>query len=127
GESGTYTANFQTKEQCDSIYTLYLIIEDDIEIYAPNVIHPGSGIATNEYFYLITSGEIDQIQELKIYDRWGELVWEKTQFQANIPELGWDGSFRAEQMNPAVFVWIAEIRLKNGKQLTLHGDLTVLQ
>jgi hypothetical protein len=30
-------------------------------------------------------------------------------------------------MNPAVFVWIAEIRLKNGKQLTLHGDLTVLQ
>jgi hypothetical protein len=51
----------------------------------------------------------------------------KENFGANIPELGWDGSFRAEQMNPAVFVWIAEIRLKNGKQLTLHGDLTVLQ
>ncbi|MBK7795237.1 MAG: gliding motility-associated C-terminal domain-containing protein [Saprospiraceae bacterium] len=127
GESGTYTANFQTKEQCDSIYTLYLIIEDDIEIYAPNVIHPGSGIATNKYFYLITSGEIDRIEYLNIYDRWGELVWAKENFGANIPELGWDGSFRAEQMNPAVFVWIAEIRLKNGKQLTLHGDLTVLQ
>ena len=126
-ESGTYTVNFQTKEQCDSIYTLYLIIEDDIEIYAPNVIHPGSGIATNKYFYLITTGAIDRIEYLNIYDRWGELVWTKENFDANIPELGWDGNFRAEQMDPAVFVWIAEIRLKNGKQLTLHGDLTVLQ
>ncbi|MBK8152843.1 MAG: gliding motility-associated C-terminal domain-containing protein [Saprospiraceae bacterium] len=127
GESGTYTANFQTKEQCDSIYTLYLIIEDDIEIYAPNVIHPGSGIATNKYFYLITSGEIDQIQELKIYDRWGELVWEKTQFQANIPELGWDGTFKSQMVNPGVFVWLAIVRLKDGREIKVTGDFTVLR
>ncbi|MBK7341592.1 MAG: gliding motility-associated C-terminal domain-containing protein, partial [Saprospiraceae bacterium] len=127
GESGIYTANFQTKEQCDSIYTLYLIIEDDIEIYAPNVIHPGSGIATNKYFYLITSGEIDQIQELKIYDRWGELVWEKTQFQANIPELGWDGTFKSQMVNPGVFVWLAIVRLKDGREIKVTGDFTVLR
>ena len=126
-ETGTYTANFKTKEQCDSIFTLYLVIEDNIEIYAPNVIHPGSGIATNHYFHLITSGEIDQIQELKIYDRWGELVWEKTQFQANIPELGWDGTFKSEMVNPGVFVWAAIVRLKDGREIKATGDFTVLR
>ncbi|HQW95965.1 MAG TPA: gliding motility-associated C-terminal domain-containing protein [Saprospiraceae bacterium] len=55
--------------------------------------------------------------ELKIFDRWGEEVFSKT---ASVDpdalvglrgdELAWDGTFRGEPMNPAVFAWELEIR-----------------
>jgi len=41
--------------------------------------------------------------------------------------MGWDGKFRGEFMNPAVFVWYAEVRFNDGEVLLLKGDVTLMR
>ncbi|MCF8239691.1 MAG: hypothetical protein K9I85_16120 [Saprospiraceae bacterium] len=39
---------------------------------------------------------------------------------------GWDGAFRGNRLNPAVFVWVIEAELNTGEVILLKGDVTLL-
>jgi hypothetical protein len=40
---------------------------------------------------------------------------------------GWDGTFRGEDMNPAVFVYYLELDLANGERVIRKGDVTIVR
>jgi len=58
----------------------------------------------------------------KVFDRWGEKVFETTDLNH-----GWDGSFRNEPMNAAVFVYTLEGYLSNGKEVKQKGNITLVK
>jgi gliding motility-associated-like protein len=70
---------------------------------------------------------VEQIVELRIYDRWGNFVFTKNEFPPNIENFGWDGSFRDKEMNPAVFVYGARVLMKDGSQRFYKGDVTLVR
>ncbi|MFN8279881.1 MAG: FG-GAP-like repeat-containing protein [Saprospiraceae bacterium] len=123
-QSGTYEADFVSKDGCDSIHLLRLSINKEIEVYAPNVIHPG-GI--NEWFSIFVYGGAAQIKELSIYDRWGSLVWQKQSFPPNELQQGWNGLFKGQKALPGVYVWSAVIELQDGSVLKEKGDVNVVR
>ncbi|MEP7195853.1 MAG: hypothetical protein ABI851_04995, partial [Saprospiraceae bacterium] len=123
-QSGTYEADFVSKDGCDSIHILLLSIKNEVGIYYPNVIHPGG---LNGKFTIYDNGAIEEIETLSIYDRWGELIWQKHHFNSNNIDLGWDGTFKAVNVNPGVFVWHAILKLKDGRLLQEKGDVTVVR
>ena len=43
-----------------------------------------------------------------------------------VEKMGWDGSFRGRTVQPAVFVWYAEVLLANGELVLMKGDVTVV-
>ncbi|NOT38617.1 MAG: hypothetical protein HOP11_14690, partial [Saprospiraceae bacterium] len=122
--SGTYKEIYTTKEGCDSIHLLLLSINKDVSIYYPNVIQLGG---LNSFFTIFVYGTSATIKTLSIYDRWGELIWQKQKFPPNELQQGWDGTFKNQKVNPGVFVWHAEIELKDGRLVNEKGDLTVLR
>lgn len=98
---------------------------NNFQIYVPNVIHPGT---TGNGWFTIFAGEgVREILLMRIYDRWGNFVFENRHFQPNVLTDGWDGTFRGGEMNPGVFVWYAEIELRDGQRRLLKGDVTVLR
>jgi gliding motility-associated-like protein len=95
-------------------------------VWAPNAFTPnGDGI--NDGFTLFGNPSLEVIEHLNIFDRWGELVFSKSEFEPGIPILGWDGKLREEEMNPAVFAWTARVRFVNGETETLFGDVTLIR
>ncbi len=92
-------------------------------IYVPNIILPGS--ETNSWFTIFAGDGVLEIRSLRVFDRWGEQVYERFGFLPNVPELGWDGAYRGQPMNPGVFVWYAEVLLQDGQVVFLKGDVTV--
>ena len=94
-------------------------------IYVPNVILPGS--ETNSWFTVFAGDGVPEVRLLRVYDRWGEQVFERLNFLPNAPELGWDGAFRGQPMNPGVFAWYAAVLLFDGRVVFLKGDVTVLR
>jgi gliding motility-associated-like protein len=88
--------------------------------YVPNAFSPnGDGI--NDMF-LVYGPQIED-GTLTVYDRWGEQI-----FQTQQPlTTGWDGTFKGEPMNPAVFVWVLQVN--NGSDLTLieKGEVTLIR
>ncbi|MCC6816685.1 MAG: gliding motility-associated C-terminal domain-containing protein, partial [Saprospiraceae bacterium] len=124
-QSGTYQESFTDINGCDSIYNLLLILNKEFGIYAPNVINPSSNI--NGFFTLFDSGTKSDILVLSIYDRWGELIWQKTNLPTSDPSQGWNGRFHDKPVLPGVYVWMAKVRLPNSEEILIHGNVTVLR
>jgi hypothetical protein len=95
-------------------------------IYVPNVITSVS-TSGNDIFYISSKeGTIRNIRTLQIYDRWGGKVFFTHDVQPNDPTKGWDGFLGGVKMNPAVFVWWAEVELASGEVILLEGDVTLI-
>ena len=54
---------------------------------------------------------------VQIFNRWGNLVFEKQSFQPNDPKYGWDGKVKGVLATPDVYVYIAEVACDNGIDL----------
>ena len=72
---------------------------------------------------------VDIVNYMRVYDRWGELVYSRDKF---LPENdntgdGWDGKFRGDFVDPAVFVYIIEVKFLDGRVLLYRGDVTVVR
>ena len=94
-------------------------------IYAPNVIYPGKGL--NGQFTIFAGDGVSEIRLMRIFSRWGELLFERRNFAPNDPAAGWDGLFRGQPLSPGVFAWYAEVALQDGRVLQLKGDVTILR
>jgi hypothetical protein len=97
-------------------------------LYAPNVIRPEDEDGNNAAFTLFTRpGSLKEILVLKVYDRWGDELFSREHFEPDNLQLGWQGDFRGQPMNPAVFVWWAEVEWLDGQRTILSGDVTVVR
>jgi gliding motility-associated-like protein len=121
---------------CDSLlWTITSLLPPDSclipvihrEFFIPNVFSP-NGDGLNDFFFISSHPEaVSSIPLLRIYDRWGGLVYEGVELTPNQPEDGWDGNVKGEPINPAVFTWVAEIVFTDGKSTTLYGDVTLMK
>jgi gliding motility-associated-like protein len=96
-------------------------------IYVPQIFSPNED-GQNESFTVY--GDPDLVQDvalLRIYDRWGELVFEQQSLTINDEAAGWQGTLRGRPVLPGVYVWYAEIRMRNGSIVFKKGELTVVR
>lgn len=112
------------------------VLEQEIEIRRsktytllfPNIIVADPSVGNNNSFYPISpEGDVKTILSLRIYDRWGNLMFSRESFPPNDPTLGWDGHFNGCPVVPGVFVWTAEVLFSDDSQKSYKGDLTVVR
>ncbi len=96
------------------------------DVFIPNAFSP-NGDGHNDMFFINAGQEVLRINHFRIYNRWGEIVFELSDFFANAPELGWDGRFNGEFLNPGVFVYHAEVLYLDGRVELLKGDVTLMR
>ncbi|HHS96260.1 MAG TPA: gliding motility-associated C-terminal domain-containing protein, partial [Phaeodactylibacter sp.] len=106
---------------------LHLLVDLDRKVYIPSGFSP-NGDGVNDLFMIYAEEkQIKKINYFRIFNRWGEIVFEHELSEPNNPAFGWDGRFRGQLMNPAVFVYIAEIEFIDGHVKQYHGDLTLFR
>jgi gliding motility-associated-like protein len=94
---------------------------------APTAFTPNSD-GTNDAFFIQAEAErVSQVQSFRVYDRWGELVFESVNTQPNDPQAGWDGTFKGKPMQGGVFAWYAEVEFIDGHVEVLRGEVTLLR
>lgn len=125
-QSGVYHFNHRSSMGCDSIEQLFLVVAQVGEVYMPNVFSP-NGDQINDRFFVQTNEDIEKIDVFAVYNRWGEEVFKKVHFPPNDPLYGWDGLFRNEHANPAVFVYRVEWRDKLGGRHEVKGNVTLIR
>ena len=94
-------------------------------IFVPNTFSP-NGDGVNDIFYPRGSG-LFKILNLKVFNRWGEIVFEKSNFNANDASAGWDGTFKGKQLPPDVFVYMLQVVCDNNSTLTFKGNIALLR
>ena len=94
-------------------------------MFIPNIISLGSS-NNNDVFY--PKGTlIEIVNYLRVYDRWGNLIFNNENFMTNIPSEGWDGSYGGTQVVPGVFVYKLQFTTIYGEVGNMLGDITVIR
>ena len=96
----TFSVKAFTPEGCESYDDVTVKIYKGPDIYLPNAFTP-NGDTKNDVFRGIAVG-IKQFNYLKVYNRWGQLV-----FYATDNNRGWDGTWKGEQQPGGVYIVLA--------------------
>jgi len=111
---------------CTASDQIRVIVEKVRDVYVPNIFSPNDD-GRNDVFYIQSGDQVVEIESFSVYTRWGEPVYEAFNIRANDPTQGWDGTYRGELMNSAVFVWYAEIRYNDGQTAIIKGDVVLMR
>lgn len=112
---------------CRAESSILIIIDRRIDVYVPNVFSPDND-GFNDWFTIFANPKhVLNIKTLQVFDRWGSQVFQRDDFAPNIEQLGWDGAHRGSALNPAVFVWYAELELADGTTQIFKGDVTLVR
>ncbi len=122
----TYTLMVENEAGCMDSDSVMVVVTENRPIYIPNVFTPNFD-GVNDFFNVFSAPAADILEELEIYDRWGNLVYRGTNIEINNPNEGWDGTFRDKPMDPAVFAYVANVRFIDGVTLLYSGDVTLLR
>ncbi|MDQ2720947.1 MAG: PKD domain-containing protein [Bacteroidota bacterium] len=101
------------------------VLCNNTNVFVPNTFSP-NGDGTNDVFYPRGSG-VFKIKNLKIFNRWGELVFERSNFNANDASSGWDGSYNGKKLPPDVFVYMLEVTCENNTSLLFKGNIALIK
>lgn len=78
--------------------SVLIVLEDcDCYFYLPNAFTPNSN-ERNDTFKPVYECEFISYK-MEIFDRWGELIFEST-----LPNIGWDGKYKGQPVEQAVYV-----------------------
>lgn len=123
-EPGTYVVALVVKSDkgCYDTILRPLVVGEDFGIYVPNSFTPNND-GLNEIFQPKGFGVVKY--NLKIFDRWGEMIFETSTF-----EEGWDGKYhgRGEKIiQNGVYTWLIECTSVFGKAHELKGHVTLIK
>ncbi len=94
-------------------------------LYFPNAFRPGSN--QNNFFTVFAGDGVEQVEALQVFNRTGNLVFEKRNFLPNDPQLGWDGKWRGRPAPAGVYAWVAQVTFLDGRRERFSGNVTLVQ
>lgn len=110
---------------CEGTDRIRISVERPRRIYVPTAFTPNSD---GENDRLVVHGQNNaKIKNFRLYDRWGELVYQADNFTTNDDAFGWDGAFRGKACDPGVYVWVVEAIYLDGQTEILHGNSTLIR
>lgn len=121
---GYYTIKVVDQFGCEYFARIYIAAKQDI--YVPNVFSP-NGDNINDFFNLFSDRSVEQIDQLQIFDRWGNLVYIGRDIIPNSQRGGWDGSFKGQKCLPGTYVYLFIFRDKLNQPHKISGNVTLLR
>ena len=76
---------------------------------------------------LVHGPEDTDVISFRVFDRWGELLYEGNDFKVNDTNNGWDGTFRGEYVNSGVYVWHLTVEYVDGSRESFKGGTTIIR
>jgi gliding motility-associated-like protein len=95
------------------------------DVFIPNTFSP-NGDGRNDRFYPMGRA-VSGIKSMRVFNRWGEMVFEKTNFNANDPSAGWDGTYKGKLLTPDVYVYVVVVLCHNAVVNEIKGNVTLLR
>ncbi len=122
----TYTVLVVDSNNCtDTASILINTICKEENYFFPNTFSP-NGDGVNDYFYPRGTA-LFNIQSLTIFNRWGQIVFQRKNFPANSETMGWDGTFNGKPAPMDAYVYIAEVICNNAQVVAIHGNVTLVR
>ncbi len=125
-ETTTYFIKGKDILGCSDSTSFTVEVDEDTRYFVPNAFSPNND-GNNDFLMIYSPGDVELVKSFRVFDRWGELLFERANFLPNYAANGWDGTYKGQIMNTGVYVFVAELELVNGQAKIISGDVTLLR
>ncbi len=123
-EERTYCVTVTDEYGCSDEECITITVVDppcnEEDIYIPNAFSP-NGDNVNDVFRL--RGKYIRSVEMRIYDRWGELLFE----ESGDENVSWDGTFRGEELPPDAYTYRVFVQCDDTDNWEQVGNVSIIK
>jgi gliding motility-associated-like protein len=121
-----YTVSVVDSNSCQNRRQIDIIVTcPNVNVFMPNTFSP-NGDGANDMLMVRGRG-LERVKLLRIFNRWGQVVFEKANFPVNDAMYGWDGKFQGKPALPDVYVYQLEVFCENSQVIRFDGNVALIQ
>lgn len=122
----TYNIDVVSDRGCKASDSVKILLYcDNSMIFIPNAFTP-NGDGQNDVFFPRGNG-VKDVKSFRIYNRWGEMIFEREHMSLNDASNAWDGTYKGDMPKPDVYVYILEAVCYTGEDVQIKGDVTIIR
>ncbi|HZF63846.1 MAG TPA: PKD domain-containing protein, partial [Chitinophagaceae bacterium] len=121
-----YTVSAIDTNNCKATSDVQVVVLcKNSNVFVPNTFSP-NGDGSNDVFYVRGKG-LERVKSLRIFNRWGQIVFEKRDFPVNDASAGWNGTFMGNRPHPDVYIYQVEVFCDNSEIIRFEGNVALIQ
>ena len=111
---------------CIATDSIFVMVNPNRPLFIPNAFSPDFD-GNNDVFTIFGGPAAVRITELRVFDRWGNMVYNGTDLPLGDNRFGWDGSFDGQILQQGVYGFIAKVLFLDDVEETIGGDITLVK
>lgn len=115
----------ETINGCKAEARVRITVDTELKLYIPNIFSP-NGDGTNDVLFVGKNKIPAEIDQIAIYDRFGNKVYQSSGLIFNEEQTGWDGHFNGRRIEQGIYVMVIQITDFLGQKKVIKQDLTVI-
>ncbi len=126
-QTNTYKITVTDENGCRGSDDITVNVLKPRGVYVPTGFTPNDDLNNDILIVYGKSRQVQNVVSFRVYDRWGELLYEDQNFNVNDDSRGWNGQFRGKPCDPGVYVWYVEVEYRDGYREALSGNVTLIR
>ncbi len=123
-ENEAYQLSAYTENDCVTVREVTIIVDTEVKTFIPNVFSLSSSAPDNR-FLVGSNAAITSVNELHIYDRWGNLIH---LYSGAVSDYeGWDGRRNSKLVEQGVYTYLVEFQILDGRTVKEAGTVLVIR
>lgn len=125
-QTSTYGLRLIYPDNCIVEDYITIFVEQRKDYFTPTGFSPNDD-GINDTFTIFGGSQINQINYLRVFSRWGQLLFEGRQLAPNDAFSGWDGTYNNQPAPGGNYIFSAEIEYQDGRTEILSGAFVLLR
>ncbi len=125
-ESTVYKLVARDSAGCSIDDQITITVNKPRHVFIPTTFSPNNDLV-NDRFTIFGDKSVRRVQSFKIFNRWGNPIFDQNDVPLNDELSGWDGSVRGVAMPPDVYVFVVVVEFLDGKILLYKGEVTLIR
>lgn len=121
--AGHHLAHLNSSLGCDSLLQIKL---DFYQVYIPNAFSPNDD-GINDNFTIFGDQDLVMINSIRIFNRWGGLVFIGEELPPNDPAAAWDGYVRSTPSPNGIYIYSISLLMEDGVLRQVEGAITLMR
>jgi gliding motility-associated-like protein len=119
------SVEIETINGCKAETRAKIIVDTELKLLIPNIFSP-NGDDVNDILFIGKNKIPAEIDQISVYDRFGNMVYQSKDIIFNEASTGWDGTYGGRKVVPGIYVMILHITDFQGNKKIIRQDLTII-
>jgi gliding motility-associated-like protein len=124
---GDYTVQITDVFGCTGEASVRIQLDRSVDVFIPSAFSPNGDGVNDRLTVFANQRQVRRVVSFRVFDRWGNQVFAKSDFFPNDEQQGWDGKIGAKLANAGLFVYMGEVELVDNTTTQLKGQVMLVR